>query len=302
MDSSLSIEFISFCPVCGSQDIEFKNAVLSPFFAARALDLDPVVILDGEFRDLKGGTSYQPCKSIYCAQCLSVSCNARLSAGALQRYYQGYLDEKFIDMRSVYEPSSAVRISNRTNPNTLRAKGEPITYLNNVEDYYLSVTEGAVPSKILDYGGGTGVNSPFQKNSDVTIVDIDNSSNQAISPALTASSNYDLICLMNVLEHVISPVEILRSAISHSTSPCNVLIEVPLERFMHKTNNASTYKSKKIWTEHINCFSPIGLMRLVEASGLKPLTPNCTTLQTSLPSSNNVCENHLTLLIVCSTS
>jgi len=200
MNSSLGLEFISHCPCCGSSNVRMQDAVLAPFFAARALGVNPVKIGIGEFRDLDPGTSYQPCSSIYCNHCMSVSCSARLSPASMHRYYQGYQDQDFIGMRVMYEPSFAERMKRRTNPNTLRIKGEPCSYVDKVESYYLEATGKRPPSAVLDYGGGSGANTPFRSLANIAIVDIDASNAQANDGEII--SNFDLVCLMNVLEHV----------------------------------------------------------------------------------------------------
>jgi len=298
MVSDVSISFISYCPCCGSDQITTKDSILSPFFAYRALGLEPVCIEVGEFRDLKAGLSYQPCKSIYCLSCGSVSCSARPSPSALRRYYSGYQDEDFIAMRIRFEPSFADRLTTRTNPNTLRRRGESVSYLHTVEAHYLEVTNGLLPANVLDFGGGSGANSPFRSTAQVDIIDIDQE-----SPNTVHTTNcYDLISILNVLEHVSSPSQTLREVAKHASSGANILIEVPLERFMHDLSSPN-YSSKKIWTEHINCFSAKGLEQLVISSGLRPIGDKpVVKIATSEVASETSGENNQALLIVATAS
>lgn len=298
MSSDASISFISYCPCCGSDHIVTKDSILSPFFAFRALGLEPVCIEQGEFRDLKAGVSYQPCKSIYCLSCASVACSARLSPSALSNYYNGYLDDQFIAMRIRFEPSFAERLTTRSNPNTLRKRGELVSYLSVVEDYYLRAANGVEPLTVLDFGGGSGANSPFQSNARVDIIDIDQDSSNATSPG----DGYDLISILNVLEHVTSPLQTLREAAKYASPGTRLLIEVPLERFMHDLSS-TVYSTKKIWTEHINCFSAKGLEQLVLSAGLKPIGDMpVTQIVTSEAFSESSGENNQALLVVAATS
>ena len=297
MNSSLGLEFISHCPCCSSINVRMQDAVLAPFFAARALGVNPVKIGIGEFRDLDPGTSYQPCSSIYCSNCMSVSCSARLSPASMNRYYQGYQDQCFIDMRVVHEPSFAERMKRRTNPNTLRIKGERCSYVEKVENFYLELTGKRRPSAVLDYGGGSGANTPFRSVANISIIDID-ASNAQVNDAEN-SSNPDLVCLMNVLEHVNNPEGILRAALKSCRKVVDILIEVPLERFMHDLASESLYKSKKIWTEHINCFTPMGLLSLAENVGLNPYATRPSLLETSALGDNCAEENAKAMILVC---
>lgn len=296
MDFLLGLEFISHCPCCGSSNVTKKDAVLSPFFSGRALGVNPVKIEIGEFRDLNPGTSYQPCSSIYCSDCMSVACSARLSPASMNRYYQGYQDKEFIDMRVMFEPSFAERLKRRTNTNTLRIKGERCSYIDKVESYYLETTGKKQPTAILDYGGGTGANTPFASLALIEIVDIDVSNSTPDDSRL--SSHLDLVCLMNVLEHVNNPGDVLRRALEYYGSATDILIELPLERFMHDVTITASYNHKKIWTEHINCFSPTGFMNLVENAGLKPYDAQPTLIETSALGDNLAEENSIAMLLV----
>jgi len=298
MTSGASISFISYCPCCGSKNIATRDSILSPFFAFRALGLEPVCIDQGEFRDLQAGMSYQPCKSIYCLSCASVACSARLSPSALRSYYSGYQDDEFIAMRIRFEPSFAERLTARSNPNTLRRRGELVSYLPDVEEHYLRAVNGIEPLTVLDFGGGSGANSPFKSNARVDIIDIDQDS----PVATNLEQSYDLISILNVLEHVNSPLQTLRKAARYASPDTKILIEVPLERFMHDLTSTS-YSTKKIWTEHINCFSAKGLERLVLNAGLRPVGDKpVTQFETSEAYSEGSGENNQALLVVASVS
>jgi hypothetical protein len=302
MEAQLAINFINFCPCCRSKEIATRSAILSPFFAFRTLGLEPVIIKDDEFRDLGHGTSYQPCKSIYCLNCSSVSCSARFSEEALINYYNGYQDEDFIAMRVHFEPSFAERMKRRSNPNTLRKRGETVSYLYKVENIYKTKTGGELPLNVLDFGGGSGANSLFLETAHVNITDIDKKAFRSHSSRPT--QGYDLICLLNVLEHVNSPQHTLTEALSYATPGITrVLIEVPLERFMHNMADEDIYSKKKIWTEHINCFSPYGLELLVKNCGLEPIGGDpVVRITTHENLDSNADENSQALIIVANFS
>jgi hypothetical protein len=215
----------------------------------------------------------------------------------MNRYYLGYQDQDFIDMRVLYEPSFAERMKRRTNPNTFRIRGETCSYVDKIENYFLQVTGKSRPLVVLDYGGGVGSNTPFGSLANVAIVDIDTSYVEVNNPV--PSGNPDLVCLINVLEHVNNPTDILITALRSCRKVVDVLIEVPLERFMHDLSIEVSYKSKKIWTEHINCFTSMGLMCLAKNAGLVPYEVRPLILQTTVISDNFAEENSIAMILAC---
>jgi 2-polyprenyl-3-methyl-5-hydroxy-6-metoxy-1,4-benzoquinol methylase len=170
-----------------------------------------------------------------------------------------------------YEPSFQSRFLGRVSPNTLRKHGESVTYTRKLEDYIQNHCE-TLPNRILDIGGGSGANTPFRMSADVKILEIDDE----IGTRETGNQEkYDLVTLLNVLEHVRNPLEILEKAKRY----CNreygyILVEVPLEKIMiDLTDVEAAVHKKKIWTEHINFFSKKGLEMCLNRAGFHLVAP-----------------------------
>jgi 2-polyprenyl-3-methyl-5-hydroxy-6-metoxy-1,4-benzoquinol methylase len=249
----------------------FGESVFAPFFAARAFSVEPVVIARDEFRDLKAGVSYFPAGTLFCMSCGSMTCSARPNHDSMVRYYSGYQQEEFLEMRMHYEPSFKSRFLGRVSPNTLRKHGEKVTYTRKLEDFIQNHCE-IPPKRILDIGGGSGANTPFNMSADVEILEIDD---EIGSRATEVKSEYDLVTLLNVLEHVRNPIDLLEKAKRY----CNredsyIFVEVPLEGIMiGLTDVNAAVRKKKIWTEHINFFSKNGLEVCLNRAGFDLVAP-----------------------------
>lgn len=259
------IEIRRICSICLSKSIQVSHGILSPFFAARALQILPVQIDSAELTDIKPGTSYVPAPTIYCNDCSSLTCGLRLSEDSVSRYYNDYQSDDFLSMRIKFEPSFAQRLSNRSGPNVIRKRGETVTYMGLVEDV-IQKRIGRLPSRILDIGGGSGSNTPFRGRLPEAIFDIDMSLGSGELPKET----WPLVSLMNVLEHVMNPVDFLKEAAVHVMNPGGYLVvEVPWEPIMRQiSQEESAWRAKFIWTEHVNFFSKEGLKKCFELSGL----------------------------------
>jgi 2-polyprenyl-3-methyl-5-hydroxy-6-metoxy-1,4-benzoquinol methylase len=170
-----------------------------------------------------------------------------------------------------YEPSFQRRFLARVSPNTLRKHGESVTYTRKLEDYIQNHFE-ILPKRILDIGGGSGANTPFRMSADVKILEIDDE----IGTRETGNQKkYDLVTLLNVLEHVRNPLELLEKAKRYcNTEDGHILVEVPLEKIMiDLTDVEAAVHKKKIWTEHINFFSKKGLEVCLNRAGFHLVAP-----------------------------
>jgi SAM-dependent methyltransferase len=115
------------------------------------------------------------------------------------------------------------------------------------------------PIRVLDWGGDTGVNTPF-KNSSIEIYDISNTLVMYGKKIDNPLANYDLIVCANVFEHVPYPADLLAD-IKKIMRPDTVLsIEVPLDEI--------PYQKKRHWHEHVNFFTPLSLEKLLTRCGL----------------------------------
>jgi len=274
-----SIEFISFCRICLSSNVQITQSLLSPFFGFRLLSWEPLEISQSNYRDLVPGASYFPARTVYCQVCGGVTLGLIVDDESLIKYYKDYQGEEFLASRYRLEPSFRSRMESRTSPNVLRKRGESVNYLDQIDDFLTRSIEGPLPNQVLDIGGGTGSNSPLRSKAKIDLIEISPES------AVASQESYPLVSLMNVLEHVMRPLDTIRLAVSymHKESSSYVLIEVPLENFMSECSQDIDIKAKlkledywqqkAIWTEHVNCFTPRALLLLAQSAGLELAAP-----------------------------
>jgi hypothetical protein len=263
--SVTEIEIRLICSICLSENVQISNGILAPFFAARALQIMPIQIDNAELTDIQPGTSYVPAPTIFCNNCSSLTCGLRLGKDSVDRYYKNYQSDEFLGMRIKFEPSFSRRLNDRSSPNVIRKRGEAVTYMGLVENV-IQKTIGSLPDRILDIGGGTGANTPFKGRVPGAIFDIDRS----LGYSEPQQDTWPLVTLMNILEHVMNPVDFLKEAATHVMNPGGYLVvEVPWEPIMRRICfEESAWRTKLIWTEHVNFFSKEGVKKCLELSGL----------------------------------
>ena len=240
-----------------------------PFVAHRVFGYKPFKIDDSfGLKNIKNGYAYSVCNSVLCEKCKFLFLDIRFSEYELEKLYKNYRDEEYTQLRNSYEPGYFLR-------NESLKKG--ITYIDQIEKLLTPFLH--FPISILDWGGDTGVNTPFnkQKNNNLDIFDISNKNclqyGNSVNKEIAQSKNYDLIICSNVLEHVSYPSSILND-IYKTMDRCSILyIEVPFENIM-SMDNIKLPESKKHWHEHINFFSETSLRVLVQNAGLSIIKLN----------------------------
>lgn len=215
-------------------------------------------------RDIRPGYAYSICNTIFCPQCESIFCDMRFEPDEMQRLYAGYRDITYTSLREQFEPGYTQRNA------SLEAEA---TYLPRVEQFLSPHV--ARNGRILDWGGGSGVNTPFRLTAathhvfDIsrapTIPGATNVTGEAIR-----SQCYDLIVLSEVLEHVSYPNELLHQVSDAMTHDTILYIEVPYEDLVKTSKNiGKEWPMKKHWHEHINFFSERSLECLLENNNLR---------------------------------
>jgi 2-polyprenyl-3-methyl-5-hydroxy-6-metoxy-1,4-benzoquinol methylase len=112
--------------------------------------------------------------------------------------------------------------------------------------------------RILDFGGDTGINTPFRLAvADIDIDDISTAQTLAgvrkVLPAYALTQNYDLVVCSMVLERVVNPDDTLREICKYLEPESLHYIEVPYEEIMRDSNDPlQAIQSKRHWHEHIN--------------------------------------------------
>lgn len=240
-----------------------------PFIARRIYGWEPALIDESwELRTIPQGIAYSLCNSLLCERCGLLFLDIRFSDIEIARLYHNYRDEVYTQLREHYEPGYRER-----NKKILLG----INYMQDIEDFLRQHLPSTL--SILDWGGDTGVNTPFKGNPSNTIHIHDISGVETfgrfpkVSKQSAAQNSYDLIVCSNVLEHVPFPHKLL-GEIKAIMRPNTILyLEVPFENLVKNYEcGANLLAKKRHWHEHINFFSQNSLELLVSEAGLTLLS------------------------------
>lgn len=255
------------CICCGATHVARSPAVLMPFVAKRVFDWDVVeVTAEWGLRDLPPGRAYAVCNTMHCKDCNALFLDLRFDDEELERLYADYRGEAYTRLRDSMEPGYAERNGK------LLAGAD---YVPQVERFLLGCMPS--PARILDFGGDTGINTPFRGGAQVQhVLEISNRPLVAgavrVDPAFAATQRYDLVVLSEVLEHVPQPLALLQQVVALMDSQSVLYLEVPFERLMCTLEaEPQRWYEKRHWHEHINFFSRESLRRLLARCGLEPL-------------------------------
>jgi SAM-dependent methyltransferase len=252
------------CVCCGGRDLSKCPAVLMPFVAARVFGWEPVEITEAwHLRDIKLGMAYSVCNTLKCNACGLIFLDIRFDDAEMSALYRGYRDE-YTDLRTRFEPDYGMR-------NQGLVAG--YDYIPHVERF-LRERIGRVGS-VLDWGGDTGLNTPFRREVAVHHV-FDISEKPAIEgaervdAAEAMANEYDLVVVSQVLEHVAYPKSVV-SEVAQTLAPNTALwVEVPNEAVIREAADPEyAYLEKRHWHEHINFFTAEALSRLLGGAGLR---------------------------------
>lgn len=250
------------CICCGSAALERQSAVLMPFVAQRALGWTPCEITaDWGLRDLPLGHAQALCTSLHCADCGSLFLDMRFDDAEMARLYCDYRGPAYEAQRERFEPGYTAR--NRT----LLAGDAHVPQV----EAFLRPHLPARPA-VLDWGGDTGLNTPLRREAGCHHV-LDISGRPLVEGAVTIAApqrDYHLIVLAHVLEHVPEPANLISEIRTAMRADTRLYVEVPLEALMRAAeDDASAWRRKRHWHEHINFFSAPGLRRLLQRCGMQ---------------------------------
>ena len=177
--------------------------------------------------------------------------------------YAGYRDERYCAARERFEPGYAER-------NARFAEGSP--YMPEIEAFLASHVPAA--PRVLDFGGDTGLNTPFRGSAAVHHVhDISGLETVAgavsVSLAQAGAETYDLIVSSQVLEHVSDPRAMLADIAALARPETKIYLEVPHEDVVRLHGSERPIgPRKRLWHEHVNFFTPESLDAMLAAAGL----------------------------------
>lgn len=255
----------SRCVCCGSDRLSVSPAILMPFVADRVFGWKPVTIDDSwGLHTIPNGNAFAICKSMHCSNCGHLFCDIRFSDSEMSALYDRYREEEYTALRDHYEPGYRIRNE---------ALNSPIIYVPEIESFLEPFLE--LPLTVLDWGGDTGINTPFKgKNVGLDVYDISHREVEAgartVSRDQVLSSKYRLVVCSMVLEHVPYPSDALLE-IKHAMDAGSILyIEVPFEEIM-RGGEPNPGPLKRHWHEHINFYSARSMRHLVQNCGFELL-------------------------------
>lgn len=255
----------SSCVCCGTDDLASSPAILMPFVADRAFGWSPVVIDDSwGLRTIRNGNAYSICKTLRCRRCEHLFCDIRFSQEEMNAIYSGYREESYVSLREHYEPGYRARNE---------ALIDTISYKTEVESFLEPYIQD--PLTILDWGGDTGANTPFDdRRVGLDIFDISGKDVVAGARLVTqehaTTTKYRLIVCSQLLEHVPYPLDVLFSVRDAMDAKSILYIEVPFEEIM-RCGAQDREKMKRHWHEHVNFYSQSSMDALVQSCGFEML-------------------------------
>jgi hypothetical protein len=252
------------CVCCGSAALSKRPAVLMPFVASRVFGWEPVEITEEwHLRDVRRGMAYSVCNTLKCDACGLIFLDIRFDVAEMSALYHGYRDAEYTVLRARFEPGYQAR-------NDTLVRG--YDYIPHVEEF-LRERVGRIES-VLDWGGDTGLNTPFRREVAIHhVYDISDESviegARRVDTAETVASEYDLVVLSQVLEHVPFPGDVLAGVAGSMGRDTRLWVEVPHEAVIREAADpAVAYLEKRHWHEHVNFFTEDALTRLLERAGL----------------------------------
>lgn len=251
------------CICCGNRGLDRSPAILMPFVAHRVFGWTPVVITEKwGLRDLHQGHAYALCNTLHCPECDLLFLDLRFNEEELGRLYRDYRGEEYTSLRDYYEPGYA-----RRNRQLLEGGG----YSAQVEAFLAPLL--GTPQSVLDWGGDSGVNTPFRGRLALHHV-LDISDRPLVLGASQVNAEqaraeyYQLIVLSQVLEHVPEPLALLREVVTVLEPESTLYLEVPYEGLLQRLAAGGQWQDKRHWHEHINFYTEASLRALCRSAGL----------------------------------
>ena len=215
--------------------------LIAPFVADRLLD---------------GTNTALACECLHCGL---LWLNINPSHEQLERYYQDYWEEPYIQHREQYEPGLRERHAHLLIP-----RG----YNSNTESFIRPHLNG---HRILDYGGGTGIEAPFRNEFPIDVFDLATKpAAEGCTAITTPQPIYDLVVIAHVLEHATHPRDLLHHAAAQCNPTGHIYIEVPNEALLYgnRPRLSTVTQVRHFWHEHLQYFDATSLTALITNTDL----------------------------------
>lgn len=261
------MDVINSCPICSSNNLRKSGAVIMPFLSHRIFDWKPFEISNSHnLKTIKSGNAYQLCNSCLCNNCNHLFTDVRFSESEMAKLYKGYRGKEYCQLREKYEPGYIKRNNNLN---------LAIHYIKDIENFIKKNIGLIKKLKILDWGGGNGINTPFQ-NTDHNIYihdvsNVDTINKKFVKLDTKKQVKFDLITSLHVFEHLPYPNSEIKKILKFLKKNGYLYIEVPKEYTVGNNGSISKNKlsTKRHWHEHINFYSKKSLTKFIELAGLE---------------------------------
>jgi Methyltransferase domain len=245
------------CFCCQSADLTREWAVVSPFFAQRAL-----------------AQPQQPVRLIKCNDCDTRYFDFSPTDEQLGRLYAGYRGDDYFRERHFFEPWYTKSINDDLGAEEHMRHRRAI-----LADTLTACGVGNDFAAVLDHGGDRGqmlhgLNAPVKAVFDISGITPDPGVT-AVDKAGLEKTPWDLILCCHVLEHLADPQALVTTLAALGHAETTYYFEVPDEAFKSFSGNASAIQKRWInWlTRHLALFRLFDLMSVVWRIKLRMVPP-----------------------------
>ncbi len=274
------------CRNCGSTDLEDVGFVgeVAPFFLKRVCNLETGFATSEhplkrmfrhrtKFLRMLLTKLYRPTVSVElqsCNTCLFLQTKVPYSDEAIKNLYFDYRSESYNKERIEYEPSYA-KLAGEVGI----GETERLNRVNGLTAWLGSKIDSNCSLSMLDYGGADGGYLPHFAG-DKYVFDLSDTPPVAGVVRIddeAVLNTYSYVQVAHVLEHVPFPLALVKGICSHIKTGGYLYTEVPQE-----IDEAVSDKLKRhadgiriIIHEHINRYTPVGIVELFKSAGLEQI-------------------------------